>query len=86
MRLLHELLQTIKRAAVDAVESGEPAAVFVGRVAGAAPLAVCVNERLTLTGRQLLCLEMADDLAAGERVAVLRFCGGQRYLVLGRVQ
>ena len=83
--MLTEFLQSIKRAAVEAVEAGEPAAPFVGTVVSANPLMVRLNQRLTLPERRLLCLAEAGLLQTGERVALLRFAGGQRYLVLGRL-
>jgi len=83
---LTELLQTIKRAAVEAVEAGMPAAPFVGTVAELDPLQVRLNQRLTLPGDRLLFLEGMEEAAVGDRLALLRFVGGQQYLVLGRLQ
>jgi len=84
--LLTELLQTIKRAAVEAVEAGVPSAPFVGTVVEIEPLQVRLNQRLTLSGNRLLFLEEAEEVAMEDRLALLRFVGGQQYLVLGRLQ
>ena len=81
--MLTELLKTIKRAAVEAVEAGEPAAPFVGTVVSERPLLVRLNQRLTLPGRRLLILDGLDAPREGDRLALLRFVGGQQYLVLG---
>ena len=83
--MLTELVQTIKRAALDAVEAQSPAAPFVGRVIEEAPLQVRVSPRLTLTRRRLMFLAGLEPPEIGDRLALLRFAGGQRYLVLGKV-
>ena|GEM_PF-2512687 len=81
--MLIELVQTIKKAAVEAVEAGVPAAPCVGMVDQEDPLLVRVNQRLTLSGRRLLFLRGQETPRVGDRLALLRFAGGQKYLVLG---
>ena len=81
--LLIELVQSMKRAAIEAVEAEMPVAVFVGTVAEDAPLAVRLNQRLTLPERRLVLLRGQPRPVVGERLALLRFSGGQKYLVLG---
>ena len=81
-----ELLQTIKKAALEAVEAEVPAVPCIGTVAEVDPLAVRLNQRLTIPGRRLLFLAGQDAPAAGDRLALLRFAGGQKYLVLGWLQ
>jgi len=78
-----ELVQTIKKAAVEAVEAGAPAAPFVGTVIEDEPLTVRINQRLTLPRRRLLFLAGQRVPEVGDRLALLRFAGGQNYLVLG---
>ena len=78
-----ELVQTIKRAAVEAVEAGVPAAPFVGTVVAREPLAVRLSQRLTLTERRLVFLAGQRRPGVDDRLALLRFAGGQKYLVLG---
>lgn len=84
--MLTEFLQSIKRAAVEAVEAGEPAAPFLGTVVSEAPLLVRLNQRLTLPSQRLVLLAHVDRPAVGDRLALLRFAGGQRYLVLGHLR
>ena len=81
--MLIELVQTIKKAAIEAVEAGVPPAPFVGTVIDDSPLEVRINQRLTLPGRRLLFLAGQGVPNAGDRLALLRFAGGQKYLVLG---
>ncbi|HBH95369.1 MAG TPA: hypothetical protein DDX91_06425 [Ruminococcaceae bacterium] len=56
-----ELVRLIKKAAVDAVEAGKPAAVCFGRVTGTAPLKITVDERLSLGEGQLILTEAVKD-------------------------
>ena len=86
MPSLHDLLQTIKRAALEAVETGEPTAVFIGTVEEKAPLQVRLNQRLVLSERRLVRLNGQDQPEEGDKLALLRFAGGQNYLVLGCLQ
>ena len=78
-----ELVQTIKKAAIEAVEAEVPAAPFVGTVVAEDPIAVRLSQRLTLPAARLMFLQGQGSLAVGDRLALLRFQGGQRYLVLG---
>ena len=79
-------MQTIKRAAVEAVEADLPAAPFVGTVEEESPLLVRLDQRLVLPGQRLIFLEDIEPLKEGQRIALLRFAGGQRYLVLGKLE
>ena len=81
-----DLVQTIKQAAIDAVEAGIPARPLIGLVVGMDPLEVRVDQRLTLTERSLLFLERQRLPIMDDRLALLRFAGGQRYLVIGRLR
>lgn len=81
-----ELLQTIKKAAVEAVENEVPAAPCIGTVTQVSPLAVRLNQRLTIPSSRILFLAGQRIPAVGDRLALLRFVGGQKYLVLGWLQ
>ena len=139
-----ELLQALKRAAVEAVEAGKPAAFCYGTVTGVEPLQIMADQKLPLGEKQLeltravqdcwldveICTHTENDafmngkhthaisdtytgggscdngnldtthkhaikgrkrlriyngLQVGERVLLLRWPGGQKYLVLDRV-
>ena len=86
MILLTDLVQTIKKAAIEAVEAGVPPAPFIGRVTRESPLRVRLNQRLTLSGERILFLRGQAPPELGDRLALLRFDGGQTYLVLGYVR
>jgi len=81
--LLTDLVQTIKKAAIEAVEAEEPAAPFIGTVTGESPLRVRLNQRLTVSGERILFLRGQAAPREGDRIALLRFGGGQTYLILG---
>lgn len=78
-----DLVQTIKKAAIEAVEAGEPTALFMGTVEETDPLRVRLNQRLTLSEERVIFLEDQDPPEEDDKLALLRFTGGQRYLVLG---
>ena len=80
-----DLLWAIKEAAVNAVEAGQPPAPLVGTVASVSPLSIRLEQRLTIGAEHLIVLRSASGLAAGAKVALLRFAGGQQFLVLGEI-
>lgn len=82
----------MKKAAVEAVEAMKPAAVVFGRITGLSPLAVRVDQKLTLTGSMLTVAggtqrigDLKPGLQAGDQVILLRMQGGQRYILLDKV-
>lgn len=139
-----ELLQTVKRAAVEAVAAGQPLALCYGTVSSVEPLQIMADQKLPLEAEQLelsgavqdrfvdieisaytendafmngrhthgICdtytgggssdegnlntthkhaikgrkkLKLCNGLQVGEKVLLLRWQGGQKYLVLDRV-
>lgn len=80
------LLDVIKRAALEASESANPVAVYVGTVLKNVPLEVSISEKLTLTADfLLLTAAVHDQLQVSDRVVVLRLQGGHLYVVLDKV-
>jgi hypothetical protein len=81
------MLNIIKQAAVEAVEAASPVQVLFGTVSGAAPWAVRVDQRFTLTERFLLLTDTAQKagLSIGDIVLLLRVQGGQKYVILDKV-
>jgi len=92
---MNDIAQLIKRAAVEAVESEKPAAVMFGTVSGINPLEITVEQKLRLSGAQLVTM-LSDRVYVGEGsflrhkvfeigdcAALLREQGGQRFIVLG---
>lgn len=57
----NELVGTLKRAAVEAVEAGKPANVYFGEVVGVSPLKISVEQKLILGEKQLLLSRNVTD-------------------------
>lgn len=80
------LMQILKQAAIEAVEASKPCAFVFGTVKSTTPLAINIDQKLTLTSSFLSVTQSAkDNLAAGDRVAMARVQGGQQYLVIDKV-
>lgn len=94
------LLETIKKAAAEAVSAGDPVNVQYGTVTSVAPIEITIDQRFSLTPEFLLISEsvqemileisgvkhvMRKGLQAGDTVIMLRVQGGQQYVVLDRV-
>ncbi len=82
-----ELVKLIKRAAVDAVEATKPVNLCFGMVESVGPLRISVEQRMTLSGAQLIMpgSVAALPLSAGDKVILLRQQGGQKYFVIDRI-
>ena len=82
----NQLLQTIKLAAVEAVEAAKPCTVVYGTVKKKSPLTINVDQKLNLTSAFLVVTKTAkDNINAGDTVVMMRMQGGQQYLVLDKV-
>lgn len=81
------MLDVIKKAGVGAVEAGQPVQIQFGQVVSLEPLAVKVDQRLTLPAGALIVPEslVLRTLAVGDRLILLRMQGGQRYVALDRM-
>ena len=80
------LLQSIKQAAVEAVEAANPCAVVYGTVKNTAPLTIAVDQKITLTSVFLAVTQTAkDNINSGDKVVMVRVQGGQQYLVIDKV-
>lgn len=56
-----ELVKTIKRAAIEAVEATKPVAVLFGKVTSASPLQINVEQKMTLGAAQLVLSRNVTD-------------------------
>ncbi|GBG11335.1 MULTISPECIES: DUF2577 domain-containing protein [Paenibacillus] len=81
------MLDVIKKAGIGAVEAGQPVQVQFGQVVSLQPLAVRLDQRLTLPSGALVVPESlaARALAVGDSLILLRMQGGQSYVVLDRM-
>jgi hypothetical protein len=84
---MSNMLSLIKQAAVEAVSEGLPMAVLFGIVEAVDPqLIVKVEDRIKLEEKQLLLWEGTGTLDVGDVLFLFRVQGGEKYLILGRVQ
>ena len=82
----NSLMQTLKQAAVEAVEANKPCAIVFGIVKSTAPLSITIDQKLTLANPFLVVTQSAKaTLSAGDRGAMTRVQGGQQYLVIDKV-
>jgi hypothetical protein len=81
---MDDVVCLIKKAALDAVEAEKPVDVMFGVVAGDRPVAVDVEQKLWLSGESLVVMK-GVEVNVGDRVALLRVCGGQEFVLLGVV-
>lgn len=56
-----DLLETIKRAALEAVEEAAPCKIMFGKVISASPLKIQVEQRLTLDESHLILTHLVKD-------------------------
>lgn len=94
------MIDIIKTAAQQGIESGNPVNVLEGTITKSNPLEVFVEQRFTLTADFLMVTESLQELNItiagqsycirqglqnGDTVLMLRKQGGQQYVVLDRV-
>lgn len=94
------MIELVKKAAVDAVAASDPVIFLTGKVLTAQPLKISVEQRMTLEKEHLLLSSLVKDqqvetengmiklkrgLKSGESVLLLRMQGGQKFFVLDRM-
>lgn len=81
------LIQIIKKAAVEAVEASNPTKVLFGTVTNANQLAIKVEQKFTITKEFIVLTESVkkNSLSVGNKVVLLQEQGGQKFIVLDKV-
>lgn len=81
------MLDIIKQAALDVIETSKPVAIQFGTVSTISPLEISVDQRLILTEAFLIVPEsiVTVGLNQGDGVLLLRVQGGQQFVVLDKV-
>ena len=59
----NELVDTLKRAAVEAVEAGKPVNVYFGEVVSSSPLKINVEQKMILGEKQLILSRNVTDFS-----------------------
>lgn len=85
--MLSNMIDTIKQAAIAAVETTKPVAVMPGLVIAVNPLCVSVEQRMNLSTEFMILTETARirGLTVGDTVMLLRIQGGQKFVVIDRM-
>lgn len=77
------LVELIKKAALEAVQDSAPAAVVFGTVVSTAPLTVDIEQRLRISAPHLVIPGGSESgLSPGNKVTLLRAQGGQKFILL----
>lgn len=98
------LLETIKTAAIDAINSTKPVEIVLGIVLSTQPLKIELEQKLLLsdafvivpeelTNRKVKIMindmeeeiEIKNALQAGDKLALAKIQGGQKYLIISRL-
>ena len=83
-----DLLQIIKKAAMDAVETSNPMRVVFGTIESVSPLRVKIEQKLSIGEIFLIqtdTFKRYTDKKIGDKLVLIRMQGGQQYLVLDRM-
>lgn len=80
------LIETVKRAAIEAVEAAKPCTVLFGKVISTEPVKINIEQKITLTESQIILTKsIENNINIGDKVVLLRMQGGQKYIVLDKV-
>lgn len=99
---MFDLVEAVKQAALEAVESKDPMSFRFGNVVKASPLEVWIDQKLTIPESALILTGMVskitceakkigritldNSLKVGDQVILIRVDGGQKYIVLDKVR
>lgn len=81
----NNIIEVIKKAAVDAINAAVPCDVCFGTITGTSPFKVFVEQKMTLGTNQLILTDTAANCNSGDRVLLIRMSGGQKYIVIDKV-
>lgn len=98
------LLETIKTAAIDAVNSTKPVEIVLGIVLSTQPLKIELEQKLSLSEAFVIVpeeltdrtvkiiidgeekeIEIKNALQTGDKLALAKIQGGQKYLIISRL-
>lgn len=81
-----DLVQVIKKAAVEAVEASVPCNVMFGTVVSVNPLSVRIDQKLTISSNFLTVTSVVRSIgvSSGDKVILIRQKGGQRYVIIDK--
>lgn len=86
MSNFNSIINLIRTIVVDTYESLKPVTLVFGTVTQTQPIAVLLEQKIPLNSLQLVELNLGEiTLEIGDKVALLRQQGGQKYLILNKV-
>lgn len=85
--MANNINQLIKKIAMDAYRAGNPCDFAIGLVTENKPLRIKISDKAILDGDFLVITKTASeaDLEKGDKVALIRAGGGQKYLIIDKV-
>ena len=82
---MSDLIEVIKKVALNAVEASKPTNALFGVVVSDSPLKISIDQKMTLDSDSLVLTnavkEHTLEMTVGEKVILLRMQGGQKYIV-----
>lgn len=85
--MANNINQSIKKIAMDAYRAGKPCDIIMGIVVEAKPLRIKISDKAILDDDFLMITQTVSEagLEKGDKVALIRAGGGQKYLVIDKV-
>lgn len=85
--MANNINQLIKKIAMDAYHAGKPCDIITGIVAEAKPFRIKISDKAILDDDFLIITKTASEagLEKGDKAALIRASGGQKYLVIDKV-
>ena len=81
----NNLVVLIKQLAREEREESKPCSFFIGEVVSTSPMKIKLSQKLIIDKKFMYVCENAKSVAKGDKVAVLRAQGGQKFLILDKV-
>lgn len=81
------IIQIIKKAAIEAVEASKPTKILYGTVVLLSPFSIKIDQKFTVTEEFLVISKrmQREGFLVGDKIILIQEQGGQRYIVLDKV-
>ena len=79
------MIELIKKAAVEAVAASKPAVVEYGQVISASPLRIQLDQKRTIDEDFIVPTQSLAGLVPGDRIVMIKVQGGQSYVMIDKV-
>lgn len=82
----NSMVDVMKKVAVDAMEANSPVNIMFATIDKLSPIEITIEQRLQISSAFIVLTETANtNIAAGDKVLVLRQQGGQKYIIIDKV-